>query len=364
MSKKKKNKKGLIFKSFTGIITALIISVVACVFFLSKPVDTNEEIVPFEVVEGASYNSVGSDLKEQGFIKSELYYKYCLKSADTSNLYVGKYPISTSMTVEEILAVISSGETYFPDGYLVTFREGKTMTQYAEIIAENSAHTVDEVYALLKDEAYLDELISTYWFITEEIKNPEIYYPLEGYLYPETYMFTDANMPIKEIFAMMLNQTESVLEEYKPDIESSGYTVHEILTLASIIEQEAGSSSDRAGVAGVFYNRLNDGWSLGSDVTTYYGVQVHMSERDLFMDELEEANAYNTRHESMAGKLPIGPVCNSSSSAIIACINPTISEYYYFVADKNGTTYFNTNEYDHAETVQKLQDEGLWYTYE
>ena len=136
-----------------------------------------------------------------------------------------------------------------------------------------------------------------------------------------------------------------------------------MLTLASIIELEASNADDRAGVAGVFYNRLEDGWSLGSDVTTYYAAKVDLSERDLYQSEIDDVNDYNTRPVAMAGKLPIGPICNPSIMSIKAAIKPTEHNNYFFVADKNGKTYFSKTNSEHINTVNTLKKEGLWFEY-
>ena len=363
----KDNKPKKKVKAINIIIIFIVIVIAVGVLsfsFLSRPVSSDTTIVPFTVNEGESYSTIGADLEEQGFISSELFYKLMLKTKTLDELYAGTYPLAKSMDIGEIISVISSGQTYEPDAFFLTFREGLNISQYAKLIEENTVHTEEDIYALLSDEDYLDEVIEKYWFITDEVKNPKIYYSLEGYLYPETYQISSKDAPPEEIFTMMLDQTEYILEGYKTDIENSKHNLHEILTLASIIELEAGTSSDRAGVAGVFYNRLDDNWSLGSDVTTYYGARVLMSERDLFMKEINEVNDYNTRSSAMAGKLPVSPICSPSKNSIVACINPTSSDYYYFVADKNGKTYFNKTESEHRNTVSRLKDEGLWFEYE
>ena len=128
-------------------------------------------------------------------------------------------------------------------------------------------------------------------------------------------------------------------------------------------KRETKTISDRNKVAGVFYNRLNSNLNLGSDVTTYYGIKVDMNERDLYKDEVNAYNAYNTRSSKMAGKLPIGPICNPSIKSIIAVLNPTKSNYYYFVADKNKKTYYSKTYNEHLNTISKLKSQGLWYEY-
>ena len=216
----------------------------------------------------------------------------------------------------------------------------------------------------LKNKDYLNELISEYWFIDNSILNDNLYYSLEGYLYPETYEFKNRNVTVKEIFKTMLDEMNKKIEPYKESINSNKYSFHEILTLASIVELEGAKSNDRSGIAGVFFNRLDAGMSLGSDVTTYYASKVEMSERDLYKYEIDSVNGYNTRSNSMAGKLPIGPICNPSIISIKAVLNPTSSDYYYFVADKNGNTYFTKTYSEHNRKVSELKQAGLWYIYE
>ena len=156
----------------------------------------------------------------------------------------------------------------------------------------------------------------------------------------------------------------SKVEQYKDEIEASKYNFHEILTLSSIVELEAGSADDRKGVAGVFYNRLNSKMSLGSDVTTYYAERIDNWSRDLKQSELDKCNNYNTRSNCLVGKLPIGPICNPSIKSLSAAIEPTNHKYYFFVADKNGKTYFNETYAKHSSTVSRLKKEGLWIEYE
>ena len=113
----------------------------------------------------------------------------------------------------------------------------------------------------------------------------------------------------------------------------------------------------------MFYNRLNAGMSLGSDVTTYYGAKVDVSQRDLYQSELEEYNAYNTRNSKMAGRLPVGPICIPGIDSISAAINPEHHEYYYFVADKNKKTYYSKTYSEHESIVATLKEQNLWYEY-
>ncbi len=303
-------------------------------------------------------------LKEAKLIRSELAYKLYVKLTNPKTFQAGKYPMKQTMSVKEIIDMLEKNATYNPDAVIILFPEGKNMRGIAKIIAANTNNTEEDVFLLLKDTAFIDEMIAKYWFLDPVIKDERIFYPLEGYLFPDTYEFSGKDATVKEIFQVMLSETDKKLQPYKEAMQSGKYSVHEYLTLASIVEHESWNSDDRAGIAGVFYNRLNAGWALGSDVTTYYAVQVDMGERDLYKSELEDYNAYNTRNSKMAGKLPIGPICNPGLESIKAAINPKQHEYFYFVADKNRQIYFSKTYEEHQRIIADLKSKGLWYVYE
>lgn len=110
-------------------------------------------------------------------------------------------------------------------------------------------------------------------------------------------------------------------------------------------------------------NRLKAGMALGSDVTTYYAFKIELGERDLYKKEINSSNPYNTRSAANAGKLPVGPICNPSLNSIIASIEYTPNDYYYFVADKNNKIYFSKNSTEHNNIINKLKKDNLWYEY-
>ena len=173
----------------------------------------------------------------------------------------------------------------------------------------------------------------------------------------------DVNADVKAIFEKMLDQTDKILTELKPSLEKSGLKVHEVLTLASMAESEGVSLEDRKNIVGVFMNRIKNNMALGSDVTTYYASKIELGERDLYMSEINSDNPYNTRSAKNAGKLPVGPICNPSKSAIEATINYTQNDYLYFVADKNMKVYFTKTDAEHNKKIQELKKQGLWFEY-
>ena len=263
------------------------------------------------------------------------------------------------MNTKEILDKINKGDVEVNTKTL-TFVEGKRLTDFVKVIAANYPYTEEEILNVLSDKTYLQELIEKYWFLTDDILDDKIYYPLEGYLYPDTYAFYD-DASIKDIIEKLLDNTSNKLSAYKEDIESSNYSVHELFTLASIIELEGAGSDDRYGVSSVFTNRINAGWTLGSDVTTYYAEQKDFTV-ELTYAEYQECNAYNTRGTCFTG-LPVGPICNMGISSIEAAIHPKDTDYFFFVADKNKKTYFSKTDAEQQEVIEMLKDQGLWFVY-
>lgn len=344
---------------------ALLI-IFSCAFYNInlKAVSSSSKEVDFMVESGSTYYSIASKLKSKGLIKNEFCFKLYIKFNKVSSLEAGTYKLNKNMSVEDIIKVLSNGNTYNPDAIVITFKEGKNMRSIASVISKYTDNSEDDVFNLLKDKDYLNGLIEKYWFIDDVILNDAIYYSLEGYLYPNTYEFKNKSVTVEEIFKTLLDQMDKELTNYKADLLSSKYSIHEILTLSSIVELEGNKNSDRAGIAGVFYNRLNNNWSLGSDVTTYYAAKIDMSERDLYKSEINDKNNYNTRSDYLAGKLPIGPICNPSIDSIRAVLYPDENDYYYFVADVNGKTYFSKTYDEHKSIRSDLIEAGLWYNYE
>ena len=343
------------------LMTALIIFVCSYFNYNIAPV-SDDSTLKTVVIEAGGISDIANTLKENNLIRDVTMFKVYVKLTGKSNLKASIYELSENMGVKKIVEILESGNSYNPDEVKITFKEGINVREIANLISENTNNSEEDVYNLLNDNSYLDELIDSYWFITDDIKNNKIYYSLEGYLYPDTYIYTNKDVSVKEIFKKMLDEMNDKLTPYKEQINNNELSIHELLTLASIVELEGASSSDRNGVAGVFYNRLESDMTLGSDVTTYYGLKLDMSERDLTKAELNDCNNYNTRCSTFT-ELPVSPICIPSIESIEAVIEPTNHEYYYFVADKNKKTYFTKTYNEHLSMVSKLKDEGLFFEY-
>ena len=347
-------------------IIIIILGISALIWYKSgtKAVNTSDgETKTIEITPNTRTEGILDLLVKEKLIKNKYAAGLYIKLHKIKNLQAGKYELSQKMSLEEIINKITIGDIQ-SEAVKITFKEGKNMRWIAKTIAENTNNSEKKVYELLKDKTYLKQLINKYWFLTEEILDNDIYYPLEGYLYPDTYEFENKNVEVKTIFNIMLNQTDKVLLKYDQQIKQSKISVHKLLTLASIVELEGSNKEAREGIASVFYNRLKKKMSLGSDVTAYYAAKIDLSERNLTKEEINSSNAYNTRGPGMSGKLPIGPISNPSKESINAVLNPAETNYLYFVSDSNDKIYFASTYTEHKNIIQKLQSQGLWYEYD
>ena len=349
------------YKIIVVILTILLVGILIAGFFYNyeiSAISKKDEPVVVEIKEGSIY-SIGDTLYENKLIRNTFIFKIYVKLNNINDLKASTYEFNRNMKLKEIIEMLEEGNAYNPDEVRITFKEGLNVRKIATIIEEETNNSYDDVINLMADKEYIDTLINKYWFLTDSIKNPKIYYPLEGYLFPNTYAFLNKDVSVKEIIETMLDEMGKQLDNYKDKIENSEFSIHEIMTLSSIVELEGGNADDRAGVAGVFYNRIKDGWVLGSDVTTYYYLKI-----DDFKESLNGNanlytcdNAYNTRCTSFVG-LPVGPISNPGHESIEATINYTKHNYYYFVADCKGKTYLNI-PFEYYKTVVKEQENVL-----
>lgn len=220
------------------------------------------------------------------------------------------------------------------------------MREIALIISNKTSNSYDDVIAKSNDEQYIRRLMNQYWFITEDILNNQIYYKLEGYLYPNTYTLANEDVDVEYIFNKMIAEMAKHLEPY----EHYNYTdlsIHERLTLASMVEKESSVSTDRTKMASVFVNRIKKNMSLGSDVTAKYANKID-EKRTLYQTEFDMKSPYNTRltDGSMNGKLPIGPISTISKSSIDAAFNPDATPYIYFISNIETLETFFYEDYN------------------
>lgn len=344
------------------VVIVIMLLLISLCWYLVSPVKNKSEEVDFKIDKNTSTKDIIYNLRVNNLIKSQKFTYVFVKLNNFDSIKAGKFKLNRNMSLREIIKTITNIKNAKEDNITLTFHEGNNMRDIIKIIVNNTDISENDILSLLSNKTYIKSLMNDYWFLTDDILNDNIYYPLEGYLAPDTYEFKK-DVSIKEIFKKMLDQEEIVLGSFKNSIDKSNISIHNLITLASICELEGKSLSDRENIVGVFYNRINNNLPLGSDVTTYYAAKIDMGDRDLTVDEINSNNLYNTRNMNMRGKLPVGPICNPSKDAIEATLNYKKNNYLYFVADKNGKVYFSTNESEHTKIIQNLKDNNLWYEY-
>ncbi len=313
----------------------------------------NEEPIPVVIPNGSGASMIVELLDENGLIKNKTCAKVHSRIGGYDSLQANNYVFNKAMTLSEMFNAINTGDFNYISKQKFTIIEGTTIPQAAEAIAtELQVFSAQEFIDKWADKAYLESLINEYWFLTDDILKDGIMFPLEGYLYPETYFVTDTEPTIESITAAILQKTDEELTARKTDIENMNMSIHEFLSLASVVESESLFEKDRPMIAGVFINRLNEDIALQSDITVLYALQEKRV--DVTYADLEVDSQYNTYKNP---GLPIGPVCAVPAHTMDDVINYEPSDYLYFFATENGEVLYSKTVEEHEKTV----DENLWY---
>ncbi|OMP67600.1 endolytic transglycosylase MltG [Domibacillus epiphyticus] len=316
----------------------------------AKPADADSiEKVAVSIPLGSSLSSIARILEENGVVKNAALFKYYVKYKGESDFQAGHYALSPSMTPDDIIASLKEGKvTGAVDGRLV-IPEGFQLNQIADVIASETDHSADDVLKALNNEAFVKRMMGNHpALITEEVWNENVRYPLEGYLYPATYEITDPSRPIEDIAEEMIAKTDEVVKPYADQIKASGMTVHEFLTFASLVEEEATGKTDRKKIASVFYNRLKIDMPLQTDPTVLYAQGEH-KDRVLYED-LEFKSPYNTYQ--VKGLTP-GPIGNSGIDSMEAVLDPEQTDFLYFLASPAGDVYYAKTLDEHNALKRK-----------
>jgi UPF0755 protein len=261
----------------------------------------------------------------------------------------GEYHMNPSMTFQEIIESLKTGRIMQEPVFTMTIPEGRQLDEIAAVIAEKTKQPEKEVFKSLNDEKFIKSLMEKYpSILTTEVWAKDIKYPLEGYLFPATYAFYKESPSLDEIVSTMLDKTQSVVEKYRQDIEREGMTVHQFLTMSSLIEEEATEKADRDKIASVFYNRIEEGMPLQTDPTVLYAQGKHKA-RVMYKD-LEVDSPYNTYKNK--GLTP-GPISNAGTMSMEAALHPADTKYLYFLASSDGTVYFSSTLEEHNSLKAK-----------
>ena len=303
-----------------------------------KPVSEVSEQTAFVVEEGSTMDDIINKLYDEGFIQNVKIAKIYVKLNKINEYYAGNFLLDKNMSVEQIFDTLSDVSKASRDEVMVTIPDGSWAKHAAAYIAEKTNLSAEEILQKWNEVDYIYQLIDKYEFLTEDVFNSEHCF-LEGYIFPETYSFF-ADTTVEQVTEKILDYQNEIYLKYKDEILASGYTVHEVYTLASIILFEVSNEEDMYLVSSVFHNRLNDGWKLQSSVTVCYALYTYESWEDCERDVTIKSD-YNTYQ---VDGLPVGPVSNTNEMALKATLNPAESNYYFFVNDiSTGKSIFYGN---------------------
>lgn len=329
------------------IILALAVGLGGAYTMGLRPVEPgNEEPVAVEIPSGSGAGTIVELLDDAGLVRSKFWAKVNARIGGYDSLQANTYVFNKGMPFNSIMDVINKGDFDYVSKESVEVKDGARLEQVAAAMAEQLPFQAEEIIEKWSDTDYLNELIDRYWFLTDDILDKDIMYPLEGYLYADTYFVTTDNSTIEGFTEMCLDRMQEELDARRDEIESSRFSLHELLTLTSIVTKEA-AAEDQPGVAGVFMNRIDSGMSLGSDVTVCY---IFQEDRvDLKQSQLDSDSPYNTRRFT---GLPPGPICQVVGSAIDAVLNYEPNDYLFFYAGPDGTVYYAKTASEHDANVE------------
>ena len=319
-------------------MVALGVAAYQTIRWAEGPVIPAQEHPPSKVIvipDGSTFQHVASLLEREGLIKSHTVFVLLGKSQSADRkVHAGEYELNPGMTPAEILSKLLNGQVLL---HPLTIPEGLTIAQIADVASEQGLTDPAEFLRLANDRAFIASL---------GIKAET----LEGYLYPNTYKFP---RPIKarELLEAMVEQLRQVVG---PDLlarmQELKMTMHEALTLASVIEKETGSGGERPEISAVFHNRLKKHIPLQSDPTVIYGLPAF--DGNLHKKDLSSPSPYNTYRVQ---GLPPGPIANPGIQAIRATLYPSDSHSLYFVSRNDGTHQFSATLIEHNKAVEKYQ---------
>lgn len=354
--KKKKKKSGKRGCAVTALWLCIIVILsvtlaVLGVFAVSDYLGIGKDFIRFQetrsvqitVEEGAAVSEIAQQLEEQDvLISRHVFLLYLKLTGKGDNINYGAHDFSTKMGYSEILN--SLAEPAKAEDVTVTVPSGKTVEQILNILDKAGVCS----YTELRKEALNGKFDSSLVNGIPQVDG--MYYPLEGYLFPDTYQFYLNDDPHRVLQKMIDNLEEKFTAEMREKAKNMGYTTHEILTMASVVELEScGYFEEMPKVSALFYNRLNN-WPAGarflqSDPTMYYPYGNGI---------------YNTY--KIEG-LPPGPMSSVTEEAIKAALYPDETmKSYYFVTDSQGGFYYNDTLAAHEATISDLKQKGLWIT--
>ena len=317
-----------------------------------KPLDKNDKkLVQVEVPSGSSNRQIGDILEEGEVIRDGMVFNFYTKFKNLTNFQAGYYQFSPNMTLDQISKELQQGGSAEPldDASKLTVPEGYDVDKIASLVAKKTDFKKEDFIKVMKDDKFFDQLKAQYPDLLTDAGNAkDVRYRLEGYLFPATYN-VHKNRSLEDLVTQMVDTTNQILTPYYSQIKEKGLNVQEVMTLASLVEKEGVTQSDRKKIAQVFFNRIEAQMPLQSDISILYALGEH--KEVVTIKDTEVDSPYNLYTNTGFGP---GPFDNPSQEAILAVLDPTENDYIYFVADiSTGKVYYAKTYEEHMELVEK-----------
>ena len=329
-----------------------------------QPIDpSSKQYVKVQIPEGANSQEIGSILEKSGLVKHGLLFTAYVKYKNYSDLKSGYYNLQKSMSTEDLIKALQKGGTPEPQEVVyanLTIPEGFTLEQIAQTVAQLQGDfkeplTAEAFMAKVQDENFIAQEVAKYPKLLESLpaKDSGVRYRLEGYLFPATYTIKESTT-IESLIDEMLATMDKNLSPHYATIKEKNLTVNELLTIASLVEKEGAKTEDRKLIAGVFYNRLNLGIPLQSNIAILYA-EGKLGQKISLADDVAIDTAIDSPYNvyTNIGLMP-GPVDSPSMDAIESSINQTKSDNLFFVANvQDGKVYFAATKEEHDKNVEE-----------
>lgn len=317
-----------------------------------KPLDKNDKkLVQVEVPSGSSNRQIGDILEEGEVIRDGMVFNFYTKFKNLTNFQAGYYQFSPNMTLDQISKELQQGGSAEPldDASKLTVPEGYDVDKIASLVAKKTDFKKEDFIKVMKDDKFFEQLKAQYPDLLTDAGNAkDVRYRLEGYLFPATYN-VHKNRSLEDLVTQMVDTTNQILTPYYSQIKEKGLNVQEVMTLASLVEKEGVTQSDRKKIAQVFFNRIEAQMPLQSDISILYALGEH--KEVVTIKDTEVDSPYNLYTNTGYGP---GPFDNPSQEAILAVLDPTENDYIYFVADiSTGKVYYAKTYEEHMELVEK-----------
>ena len=329
-----------------------------------QPIDpSSKQYVKVQIPEGANSQEIGSILEKSGLVKHGLLFTAYVKYKNYSDLKSGYYNLQKSMSTEDLIKALQKGGTPEPQEVVyanLTIPEGFTLEQIAQTVAQLQGEfkeplTAEAFMTKVQDENFIAQEVAKYPKLLESLpaKDSGVRYRLEGYLFPATYTIKESTT-IESLIDEMLATMDKNLSPHYATIKEKNLTVNELLTIASLVEKEGAKTEDRKLIAGVFYNRLNLGIPLQSNIAILYA-EGKLGQKISLADDVAIDTAIDSPYNvyTNIGLMP-GPVDSPSLDAIESSINQTKSDNLFFVANvQDGKVYFAATKEEHDKNVEE-----------